>query len=477
MAKEQNRSSKKHLLTVFALAMINVSLIASLRGLPLMAEYGLSLIFFLLVGILIFLIPSSLVSAELATGWPKKGGVYIWVREAFGERWGFIAIWLQWVQNLVFYPTALAATAAVLAYLFHPDWADSKIFTLAVIIIVYWGATLINFRGMKTLSLLTTIGTITGILIPGALIVILALVWLALGYPSQITFDAKGLIPDFSNIKNIVFFSGVMLFFAGMEVSSVHAQEVKNPQKDYPKAIFLSVIIIIAIFVLGSLAVAVIVPQDQISLTAGIMETFSIIFTTFKMKWAIAALALLAAPGMIAQISTWIAGPSKGLLVTAENGDLPPFFQKVNKNGVQTHILIIQGIVVTILASIFLFMPSVSSSFWILTALTAQLYLTMYLLLFATAIKLRYSRADVPRAYRVPGGNFGMWLVAGIGILGALCAILLGFFPPSQLDTGGLFFYESFLIIGMIITIFAPIIIFALRKPSWKQNSNIQKED
>lgn len=469
-------SSKLKTLSVFALAMINVSLIASLRGLPLMAEYGLALVFFLTVAVIVFLIPTSLVSAELATGWPKRGGVYIWVREAMGERLGFLSIWLQWIQNIVFYPTALAATAATLAYLFHPSWAENKIFTLLVILIVYWGATFINFRGMKISSALSSIGVILGILIPGALIIIFTIVWLLLGNPSAISFSAGNLIPDFSNIGNIVFFSGVLLFFAGMEVSAVHTQEVKNPQKDYPRAIFLSAVIIIAVFMLGSLAVAVILPQEQISLTAGIMETFMMIFGTFKLKWVVPLLALLAAPGMIAQISTWIAGPSKGLLVTAENGDLPPFFHKTNQHGVQTNILFVQGCIVTLISLIFLFMPSVSSSFWILTALTAILYLSMYILMFISAIILRYKRAEVNRAYKIPGGNFGMWLIAGIGILGSLVAIVIGFFPPAQLQTGSMAFYEAFLAIGMIIMIGAPLILYSYKNPNWKLKIN-QKEE
>ena len=181
---EKKSSSARKMLGVFTLAMISVSLIASLRGLPTIAEYGLHLIFFLLAGVILFLIPTSLVSAELATGWPKKGGIYAWAKEAFGERWGFLAIWLQWSQNLVFYTTALAVTAAVIAYLFNPALADNKIFTLIIILIVYWGATLINTRGMKVSSLVSAIGVIAGLIIPGALLVVSAIVWLAMGNPS-----------------------------------------------------------------------------------------------------------------------------------------------------------------------------------------------------------------------------------------------------------------------------------------------------
>ena len=314
-------------LGVFSLAMINVSLICSLRGLPTMAIYGMSIVFFLLVAVLVFLIPTALVSAELAAAWPKKGGIYIWVREAFGERMGFVAICLQWLQNLVFYPTALAATAAVIAYLFNPALAENAWFTVIVIIVVYWGAILVNLRGMKVSGMIATIGTVLGIILPGVILAVLAIIYVLSGKPLAIDVTWSSFIPDLSNVSNIVFLTGVFLFFAGLEVSGVHALEVKKPQRDYPRAIFIASVIVFVIFLFGSLAISLVIPVEDISLTAGIMQAYQSMLQTFNITWLLPSIVLLAAPGMIVQVSSWIAGPSRGLLVTAENGDLPPFFQ------------------------------------------------------------------------------------------------------------------------------------------------------
>ena len=98
----------KRVISVFILAMLNVSMMASLRNLPLVAEYGYSAIFYFVIVGIMFLLPCALVSAELATGWPKSGGVYIWVREAFGDLWGFFAIWMQWVHNVAWYPVIMS---------------------------------------------------------------------------------------------------------------------------------------------------------------------------------------------------------------------------------------------------------------------------------------------------------------------------------------------------------------------------------
>ncbi len=460
---------KRHQLSVFMLAMMNIAIIMNLRGLPLMAKEGLPMVFFLLFATFIFLIPTSLVSAELATGWPVGGGVYRWVKEAFGGRLGFVAIWLQWIQNVIWYPTILAFGAGALAYLFlDPTIASNKLFNVIVILSVYWGATLMNFRGMKTSGWLTTAGVLAGTILPGLLIIGLGITWWLKGNTLEFTLTSHSILPDFSNFGNISFLAGVILLFAGMEVSAVHAMEVKNPKTNYPKAIFLAAAVIVVIFTLSSLSIASAIPAKNISLTIGIMQGFKDLLHMLKMDWLLPVIGFLVAFGAVGAVTAWIIGPSKGLLATAKDGDLPPFLARTNDNGVPTRILFIQGLIVSCISLVFLLMPNISSAFFLLTALTAILYLMMYIMLFAAAIRLRYSQPDVPRAYEVPGGNLGMWVVSGIGILGAFFAITVGFFPPAQLTVGSPTFYVVFLIVGIVVFTAAPVVIYKCRKPSWK---------
>lgn len=461
--------TKKYQLSVFVLAMMNVAVIMSLRGLPMMATEGLSLIFYLLFSTLFFLIPVALVSAELATGWPHGGGVYSWVREAFGDHMGFAAIWLQWIQNVIWYPVVLSFAAGSLAYLFlDPALAQNKFYNVLVILVVFWGATLVNMRGMKASGRLTSVGVVLGTIVPGALIIVLGICWLLMGEPLAFQKGAR-LIPDFTQFSHIAFLAGVVLLFAGMEVSAVHAKEVQNPKKDYPKAIFLATLIIFAVFFFGSLAIAAVMPADEIALTSGIMEAFRHFFHLFKMDWLVPVMGLLIAFGSIGSVTAWIVGPSKGLFHTASLGDLPPLLAKKNREGMPVNIMLIQGIIVTILALVFLLMPTVSSAYFLLTALTAILYLIMYVMLYAAAIRLRYSQANVLRTYKIPGGNAGMWIVAGIGILAALFSIIVGFFPPKQLTVGSPTFYVLFLVCGVIVFLGLAFAIIEMRKPAWKK--------
>ena len=463
------KGSVKTKLSVFILVMMHAAIILNLRGLPLLAREGYSLIFYLLFSVIFFLFPSALVSAELATGWPHGGGVYRWVKEAFGDRLGFVAIWLQWIQNIVLYPTILAFTASAFSYLIPNSLlSQNKVYTFLVVVITFWGATLLNLRGIKVSARLSTLAASIGIILPIILLIVFGACWVFMKQP--LAFDKHvRFIPDFTRFSRIAFLAGIVLLFSGIEVTAVHACEVKDFEKNYPKAIFLSALIVFVVFALGALSVAAVLPAASIALTTGVMDAFSFFFHYIKMDWFIPVIGLLIVFGTLGKVAAWIVGPSKGLLATANAGDLPPFLARTNRRHVPTNILLIQGAVVTVLSGLFLLMPTLSSAFFLLTALTVILYLIMYILMYAAAIQLRYSHPRVMRGYRVPGGNAGMWVVSGVGIMGALFALIVGFFPPEQLSLGRPTFYFLFLVCGVVVALGIAYLIIGLRKPSWKK--------
>ncbi|HEY5259200.1 MAG TPA: amino acid permease, partial [Rhabdochlamydiaceae bacterium] len=389
----------------------------------------------------LFLIPCALVSAELATGWPKIGGVYVWVREGLGDRWGFFAIWMQWVHNVAWYPVILSFVATTLAYVIDMELVQNKFYVLAVILIGFWGMTLGNYLGIKTSSWFSAIGVIVGTIVPGILVIGLGALWLLEGNPSHMTYSAAALLPDLSNFQNVVFLSGLFLAFAGLEVSAAHAGDVEKPQKNYPRAILLAALITFFVFMLGALAIGTVIPKEKINLVSGLMQAFEIFFSSYGIGWILPIMGVLLIIGAIAEVNAWIVGPVKGLYATTMHGNLPPQFHKLNKHGVPTNLLIFQAIIVSISSCVFLFMPSLSSSFWILTALSAQTYLMMYVLMFIAAIRLRYKKPKVERTYRVPFGNVGMWVACVTGIVASTFAFAIAFIPPGQLDVGSLLFY------------------------------------
>ncbi len=454
-------------LSVFSLAMINVAAIGTVKNWPLIAEYGFSSIFFYILAALAFFLPVSLVSAELATGWPKLGGIFVWVKEAFGHRTGFLAIWLLWFENVIWYPTVLSFVAATIAYIFDPVLANSRIYTGAMVLILYWLATIANLRGMRLSSWISTGSVIIGSFLPAIIIIGLGAGWFFSGKPMQISFSWQTLLPEPGTLQPWIILTGVLLTLAGMEMSAVHARDVENPQKNYPRAIFLSFALIVGLTLLGVLSIAMVIPKEKISLVAGSLQAFCTFVESGSFCFLIPLIAICIALGALGSVSTWVIGPSRGLLAAAQSGDLPPFFRRTNSHGMPINLLMSQGAIVTILSLMFIFMPSVNAAYWILTVLVSQIYLVMYMLMFAAAIKLRYKRPDVVRAYKIPGGKIGMWVISGVGILSSLFALVIGFVPPSNFTYSSPIFYVLFLAVGVVFVCIAPSLILYFKKPSW----------
>ncbi|KTD60837.1 APC family permease [Legionella shakespearei] len=445
----------KKVLNVFSLVMINVIAVDSLRTLPISAKLGLSLISYYIVAALAFFIPVALVAAELATAYPNTGGIYVWVREAFGRRAGFITIWLQWIYNVVWYPTMLAFIAATLSYLIAPELANNKFYLLGTALGLFWLFTLLNCFGMKLSSIVSIIGASIGTILPMLVIIVLGAIWMFQGRPVAVNYPSSWL-PDFSSFGNLSLFSAILFGLIGMEMSAVHAEEVKNPQRDYPRALLYSTILIISTLSLGSLAIVIVVPNDNLSVVSGLIDAYSVFFSSYHMPWMTLVIAVLIILGGLSGVSAWIIGPTKGLLVSARDGSLPAQFARVNKHGAPVTILITQGLIFSVLSTIFILLDSINAAYWMLSDLSAQMALLVYIIMFSAAIKLRYSSPDHPRGYTIPGGNLVMWLVSGTGILCCIAAMIVGFIPPSQIPVGNIYLFESFLIGGLILFVLVP---------------------
>jgi len=459
---------QRRFLGVTLLALLNLAVMTSLRNLPIVSEYGFGSPFLYLVVAVVFLFPAALVSAELATGWNRTGGIYIWVKEAFGPGWGFFAVWMQWIHNVTWFPAILSFSATALAYLINPELAENKWFLISCILGGFWGFTFFNYYGLKTSSWFSAFGVFCGTIIPGIFLIVLGLIWALSGETLAIAYSPDALIPSLKDPQNLVFLTGLFLAFGGLEVSAVHAREVQDPQKTFPKAITIAAIVALVVYAAGALSIAIMIPKEQISLIGGLMEAFSLFLKHFHIEWLLVPLGLMIIMGAVGELNAWIIGPVRALHATSKHGDLPPIFQKLNKHGMPINLLLFQGVVVSISSLVFLLMPSASSAFWILSAMSAQLYLIMYFLMFLSAIKLRYSHPHVVRTYRIPYHMPGIWFVGSLGALSSLFAILIGFVPPGQLQVGNIYFYEGFLIIGIFLMSIIPYFIYKFKDPSWK---------
>lgn len=455
-------------MSIFAMAMMTSAAIMSLRGLPMIAKEEFTLFFYIGFATIMFLIPAALVAAELGGMFgEQEGGVYTWVKEAFGKRFGFVAIWLQWVQNVVWYPTPLAFAAATFAYIIGAtNLASNGIYTGVFCIVFYWLATWLSARGSSLITRVTSYGFVTGSILPAFILVGLAIAWWLQGHPlgfanlpaSQSSIDAVVnhhtnplLFPHIKSLGDIAFLAGVILLFAGVEVHAVHANRMSRPQIQYPLALLVTSIIVFVIFTLGAFSLAAIMPYNSINLESGLIQTFDTALSQFRMSWFLPIAGILIMFGALASVTSWIVGPSRGLLQTAKDGLLPEAMARTNQHGVQINILLIQGGIVTLLSLIYFVFKNVSVAFFLIGAMTITLYLIMYVLMYAAGIRLRYTHPDMPRKFRVPGGIVGMWFLCLLGLSGVIFSFMVAFFPPSQLPVGNPSMYVILVTGGTII--------------------------
>ena len=454
-----------------AMAILITTSILSLRGLPSEAKYGIQSIFYYLFAAIVFLLPFSLVCAELASTYTRSGGLYRWVSEAFGPRWGWTAMYLEWQTIIIWFPTVLMFGAASLAYIFWPEsfdraLASNKIYTLIVALSMYWLATLNAFRGQRSANKLSTYGGLIGTIIPGAVLILLGILYVALGkhdYLAHVSF-----FPDFTDMGTVVLAASIFLFYAGMEIQAVHINDMRNPARDFPRSIFLAILIIVAVYALGTLVIGLVIPSRNINLLQSLLVAYKGLWASFGLSWLGNVMALLIMFGVIGQISALVTGPATGLMAVAQSGYLPRSLQRVNKNSVNKPILIVEGVFVTVLCLVLIVLPTVESAYQIMSQMATIIYLIMVLLIYAAFIRLRRTAPGRRRGFRVPFGKAGEIIVCALGILGALLALVLSFLPPSQISTGSPVVYVGIIVAGVAVFVAIPLVVYSMRKPSWR---------
>ena len=456
------------MLGIFSVAMLSTAAGVSVRNLPGMAVEGWALIFWYVLGTVLFLLPLALTAAELASTWPKAGGVYAWVREAFGEPTGFMAVWSIVVQNLPWYPTVLAFVAVSLAYGFEPAWQDNRAFVAGVMIGVFWALTLASLAGPVAATKLTTFGTIAGSLVPAVALIGGGVAWVVAGkHVALPPFSLAHLLPAW-DLGRLPFVSSLLLAFTGLEVSGYYALVVRNPQRDYPKAMALALVAISGLSIFATLAIALAIPADNISLSGGVVQTFVLIFGAFGLRWMAPVLAVLTAVGAVALMISWLVGPLLSLAEVARNGLLPPAFRALSARQVPAAVMLWQAVLITIVSIAFALVPSVNQAYWVLTATTTALLGFYYLPIFAAVIRLRYTQPDAPRPFRIPGGVPGVWLVGCVGLIATAFAVGISLERPSNVTFVSASVYAGAMIVLALVWMTPWAISLAVRKAAWR---------
>jgi amino acid transporter len=466
------KNSPKKSLGTFTLVLINLAAILSLRNLPLLAPYGLGMVPLYAAVAAMFFIPVALISAELASMIPEEGGIYAWLRPAFGERCAFLCTWMSFVTTITSLTMTLVFVSTSLAYALHSSLSHSHLFVCAVIVTLTWGATFVSLRGIRLSATVTAISSIVGTLIPGALLIGLCLCWVLGHQPSAIVLSTRTLLPNFNGLSSISLLAGVLFAFAGIEMSAFHVRDVENPRRTYPRAIFYSTVLILLVSVLGTLAIALTVPSTEIRLETGVMQALGTMLAWLHLSWLAPWLGFLIAFGGVAYIIAWIAGPSRGLLATSSNGPFPHFFRRTNGHGMPSTILICQAAIITLCALLFLLVPSIGLGFWILNAASSLMILILYFFLFLAGPVLRRKMPNAARPYRLPFGNGAMYCLSAVGLVAITFATILSFVLPDEM--AGELSKTAFgtIVLSLVLLLGSPALLFRNRSKKNQNRSN-----
>ncbi|MCR5980496.1 glutamate:gamma-aminobutyrate antiporter [Gordonia jinghuaiqii] len=460
-------TSPRKTLTLFGFFAITASMVMTVYEYPTFATSGLNLVFFLLLGGFCWFIPVALCAAEMATvkGW-EEGGIFKWVGATLGERWGFAAIFFQWLQITVGFVTMIYFILGAVGYVLDWDSLDNDPWMkFAGVLVVFWVLTLSQLGGTKYTARIAKAGFVGGILIPGIVLFILAIAYLATGGHVDIDMSASNIVPDFSQVATLVVFVSFILAYMGVEASASHVNEMVNPRRDYPLAMFLLVIVAVLFNTIGGLSVAAVVPESELSLSAGVVQTFAGLLEHFShgLVWLAKVLAVMIALGVAGEVSAWVVGPARGMYVTAQQGILPKSMRKVNKADVPVNFVAVQGVIVTGWAALLTFGGgSGNVSFFTAIALTTVIYLVGYLLFFIGYMVLVIKKKNLERAYQIPGGTVVKMIVAVVGFVVSGFALVISFFTPSNLAKRYDTEYTTILVCAFVVAVALPFLIYAM---------------
>jgi amino acid transporter len=406
--------------------LFNISAIVGLRWLTTAAsQFGLASLGLWLLAMVIFFLPSAVAVRELADIDPGAGGIYRWVRRAFGPLHGFVAGWGYWVNNLFYFPSLLVTTAAIAAYAAGPRFVhlgEDNTFIAALSLAGLWLAVGMNVVGLRVGKQLQNLGGY-GTWIPALIFVLLA-VWSLAAHGSATPVTARGLVPARLDLQSINLFATMTFAFAGLELAPTLGDEIHDPARTLRRGIVLSGFAIVAMYVLGTAAMLVALPQETVSITNGTPQATAALVERLGAHWlapVAAIVAILLVLGNLGGLGAWLAGSARLPFVAGLDGALPAAFARIHPRWQTPYVgLLTQGAIATVFVLASLVGTTVKNAYLVLTQTTLILFFIPYLYLFAAYLRLRRGR------------TIGTALVGVVGFAAVLFSIVLGFVPPAD---------------------------------------------
>lgn len=468
-------------ITGFQLFSMTTSMVMTVYGFAAFAKQGPTALFYLFMAGILWFIPVTKAAGEMASidGW-SKGGIFTWSRNMLGEKTGWAALFYQWVHITVGMNTMMYFIIGCLSItLGLPIMNNNAVVKFILMMVILWGLIIAQQRGTKVTGRIAQWCFTLGVIIPVFFLLGIFILYLAQGNPMLIDINFHSILPRNWSGGVLVGFVPFMLAFAGAEGSAPHVKDLKNPRV-YPKVMLALAIAAIASDIVGSMAIAGTIPNEDIELSTGIVHAYGALVDKFGISVVIVEklTGLLLAVGVLGEISSWVVGPNAGMFEAAKSGFLPPKFSKANKYGVETNIMILQGIVVSIMGALLTFGAGGSKanlSFQTAMSLTVALYTLMYMLLFISYLVLQIKHSDLKRPYLASKSKVMRLIYGCLGFVLSAFGFVVTFFPPSDMASDSQRTYLILLLIGFVIVFFIPFILYRYHK-QWADELGLPAE-
>jgi amino acid transporter len=411
------------------LVLFSVCAILTIDTLASAASMGVAWFSWWAITMVLFFVPYGLITAELGSAWPGEGGVYIWVREAFGPRWGSMAAWLYWITNAYWIPSVYLIFAGTFETIFlhrRSTWQEA-----GIAILLTWLTVGLGVVRLEVSKWVPNLGALVKVLI------FLALG--ALGIGSVLSgrrpandFSLSSFLPRWND--SLAYLPVLLYNTFGFELMSSAGGEMRNPRRDVPRVILLSGAVIAVVYALGAAGILLAVPLAKLSIVTGTWDALAVL----GRQWGAAGDTAVLLLGLgflyacIANIVTWSLGANRVAAVAAEEGMLPAALGRLHARFRTPHVAFIaMGLVSTaLLVGNALLSDNQSNVFWMTFKLSGLSLLLCYLLVFPAFLVLRRRQPEHPRPYRLPGGP------ASAGLAAVLCTAFIAgasalFFAPS----------------------------------------------
>jgi amino acid transporter len=409
------------LFTVSAILLLDTLTAAASVGAP-------SVVWWIFLGF-IFFIPFALICAEMGCAYPEQGGIYAWIRDGYGGRWASRATWCYWVNTAVWMPAIFILFAGVFKQMFFPELSLG--WQIAIGVVLTWLAVAVNVVALDVGKWIPNLGAILKVIIFLAIIAGAFVYVQDHGMANPLTFET--LKPDWGN--SLQYIPAIIYGMLGFELVSAGSDEMRDPARDVPRSILISGVIILVLYLLGTMAVLAAIPAGDINLVEGLIDTLHLFFGGSEVgKLFVLALGIGALFTFFSNGVTWALGCNRAAAEAAMEGELPRIFALESKKlGTPIGAAVLMGLVSTFVLIMYGFMSGSNEDlFWSLFAFSAVIFLLPYEGMLLTFVKMRIIDPDHPRPYRVPGGLGSARAAAWICFAVLALSIVLFMYTPGE---------------------------------------------